>query len=225
VPRIRTIKPEFPQSESMGLVSRDARLCFLMLWTLSDDEGRTRGHSRALASLLFPYDDDAPSQIDAWLSELEREGCIVRYAVDGAHYVSVANWMSHQKIDRPTPSKFPAPPERIANDREPSRSIPVGSGSGSKDLGSGSEDPALTGGIATCGNVEKSTATPKRHDDNPAAVGAVVRHILTTLKTPYDIADVKEEAKCQCAKMGLNYDAAVVAKAFDAAEHQIRRTA
>lgn len=119
--RIRTIKPEFPQSESMGNVSRDARLCFVLLWTLADDSGRLRGNSRMLASLLFPYDDDAPALIGGWLDELEQEGCITRYVVDGATYVEVAKWLSHQKIDKPTPSKLP-PPEAcsriLANPRE-----------------------------------------------------------------------------------------------------------
>lgn len=34
--RIRTIKPEFPQSETMGRVSRDARLLFIQLWTVAE---------------------------------------------------------------------------------------------------------------------------------------------------------------------------------------------
>ena len=82
--RIRTIKPEFPHSESMGRVSRDARLLFIQLWTLCDDSGRTLGNSRMLASLLFPYDDDAPAAIDNWLEEHDREGCILRYQIDSA---------------------------------------------------------------------------------------------------------------------------------------------
>lgn len=105
--RIRSIKPELPQSESMGNVSRDARLTFILLWTLSDDEGRLRGNSRMLASLLFPYDDDVPSLIDSWMMELESEGCIVRYKVEGQSYVQICNWLIHQKIDKPSRSKIP----------------------------------------------------------------------------------------------------------------------
>lgn len=133
--RIRTIKPEFPQSESMGNVSRDARLCFVMLWTIADDSGRLRGNSRMLASLLFPYDDDAPGLIGGWLEELEREGCISRYMVDGAAYVEIAKWLSHQKIDKPTPSKLPSIYEGsriIANPRE---SSPLDLDQGPKDQG------------------------------------------------------------------------------------------
>jgi hypothetical protein len=122
VARIRTIKPEFPQSESMGKVSRDARLLFVQMWTLADDSGRLRGNSRMLASLLFPYDDDAPSLISGWLSELERENCIVRYeGPDQSSYVQVCKWKSHQKIDKPSESKIP-PPESCPP-REPSRKV------------------------------------------------------------------------------------------------------
>jgi hypothetical protein len=107
VARIRTIKPEFQQSESMGRVSRDARLLFVQLWTFADDKGRARAASRMLSSVLFPFDDDAPNLIEGWLEELERENCIVRYTVDGATYLQVTNWEKHQKIDKPSPSRLP----------------------------------------------------------------------------------------------------------------------
>jgi len=107
MPRIRTIKPEFPQSESMGKISREARLCFIQLWTLADDSGRLRGVSRMLASLLYPYDNDAPKLIDAWLAELSKEECIIRYEVDNQHYIQICNWCLHQKIDKPSASKLP----------------------------------------------------------------------------------------------------------------------
>lgn len=119
--RIRTIKPEFPQSESMGRVSRESRLCFMLLWTLADDSGRLRGNSRMLASLLYPYDDDAGKLIDGWLSELSTEGCIVRYSADGDSYLQICNWLKHQKIDKPSASKIPPFDESsriIANPRE-----------------------------------------------------------------------------------------------------------
>ena len=121
MPRIRTIKPEFPQSESMGRVSRDARLLFIQIWTLCDDSGRTRAASRMLASLLYPYDDDAPSLISGWLAELEREGCLITYTADGNSYLQVCNWLIHQKIDKPSKSKIPEFVESsriLANPRE-----------------------------------------------------------------------------------------------------------
>lgn len=135
MPRIRTIKPELPQSESMGNVSRDARLCFILLWTLADDEGRLRGNSRMLASLLFPYDNDAPALISSWLEELSREGCIEPYQVDGASYVQIANWLSHQKIDRPSSSKLPPPSEGSRVLAKPREASPLDQGPRTKDQG------------------------------------------------------------------------------------------
>ena len=116
--RIRTIKPEFPQSESTGRLSRDARLLFIMLWTISDDVGRCRAASRMLASLLYPYDDDAPKEIGGWLEELERERCITRYVIDDTSYLQINNWLKHQKIDHPGQSKIPPPPEILAKSPE-----------------------------------------------------------------------------------------------------------
>lgn len=147
--RIRSIKPEFPQSESIGKLSRDARLCFIQLWTLADDSGRLRGSSRMLASLLYPYDSDAPRLIDKWLTELVNEKCIRRYEAEGQHYIEICNWLSHQKIDHPSASKFPSPPDI----REDSRGLAsvsetfaldqgVDQGSRIKDQGGEAEPPS-----------------------------------------------------------------------------------
>ena len=89
--RIRTIKPEFPHSETVGKLSRDARLLFIQLWTIVDDAGRARAASRMLASLLYPYDDDAGVRIDGWLDELERMSCIRRYEADGSQYLVIVS--------------------------------------------------------------------------------------------------------------------------------------
>jgi hypothetical protein len=76
-----------------------------------------------LASLLYPYDDDAGKRIDGWLTELETENCIVRYEIEGNTYLEVRNWLNHQRIDKPSASKIPpfAEASRIlANPREAS---------------------------------------------------------------------------------------------------------
>lgn len=123
VGRIRTIKPEFPQSETVGRQSREARLCFLMLFTIADDEGRCRAASRMLASILYPYDDDAATLIDDWLDELELNGMVRRYTVDGSTYLEIVKWLDHQKIDKPSKSRLPAPTADPAAPREVSRNV------------------------------------------------------------------------------------------------------
>ena len=133
--RIRTIKPEFPQSESIGRICRDARLLFILLWTIADDDGRTRAASRMLASLLCPYDDDVPGLIDGWLGELEREGCIRRYEVDGSIYLELCNWLKHQKIDKPSKSRLPPFEAGSPIIREPSRNLATDLVPSTLDLG------------------------------------------------------------------------------------------
>lgn len=108
--RIRTIQPSFAGSPSMGRVSRDARLLFVLLWTIVDDEGRSRNDPGDLAHTLFPRDNDAPADLPRWLGELEAEGCIERYAVDGVEYLRVVHWRRHQQIDHPTESRLPPSP-------------------------------------------------------------------------------------------------------------------
>lgn len=151
MPRIRTIKPELPQSESMGRVSREARLLFILLWTLADDAGRLRGNSRMLASLLYPYDDDAPRLIDAWIHELEGETCVRRYMRDGDTFIEICNWLKHQKIDKPSASKLPPFDESsriVANVREGSpldQGSRIKEGKGEDHSASGSDEPPAVG--------------------------------------------------------------------------------
>jgi hypothetical protein len=138
--RIRTIKPEFWQSESLSRISREARLLFIGLFSACDDSGKTRAASRFLASLLFPYDDDAPKAIEGWLKELEKEGCIRRYVVDGNTYLDIPKWRDHQKIDKPSASKLPPFAEDSRPFAEPSRTVVIGSGI--RDQGTGTIAPA-----------------------------------------------------------------------------------
>ena len=207
--RIRTIKPEFPQSESMGRVSRDSRLLFVLLWTLCDDSGRTRAASRMLASLLFPYDDDAPKRIEGWLSELEREGCIRRYSVDGDTYLEVLNWLKHQKIDRPSPSKIPAFDESsrmIASDREGSS---LDQGSRIKDQGrdQGPKDaglsPAVVPPVAKNPELRKTASEViaflnEKAGRNYDLNGANADHVIARLKDGATVDDLRAVVAKKC---------------------------
>ena len=147
--RIRTIKPEFPQSESMGKVSREARLCFILLWTLADDAGRLRGNPKMLASLLYPYDDDAKRLIDKWLGELEGASCISRYEIGGNFFVQITAWLEHQKIEKPSASKIPPPPvvyddsrtfEKIREPYPPDQGKDQGEDQGKEGIKEGSDE-------------------------------------------------------------------------------------
>lgn len=134
--RIRSIKPEFWESESLGRVSREARLLFIGLFSCCDDHGRARASSRLLASRLFPYDEDAFKKLPAWIAELQKEGCIRLYQVDGETYLDIPKWLNHQKIDKPSASKLP-PFDLVLED---SRGFAKNSlGTGNRELEQGEE--------------------------------------------------------------------------------------
>lgn len=106
--RIRTIKPEFWASESVGRLSRDARLLFIGLWNFADDYGRGRGAFAVIASSLFPYDDDARESVESWFMQLHKEGMVRRYlGHDGNWYYDIPKWNEHQSISHPRKSAFP----------------------------------------------------------------------------------------------------------------------
>lgn len=111
MPRVRTIKPEFPEDETLGRVSRDARLLFILLWTRADDYGRFRAAPAYLRNYLYPYDADVTdAMITGWLQELERVGRVQSYEVRDERYAVVANWAKHQRTDNAGRSLWPAPP-------------------------------------------------------------------------------------------------------------------
>lgn len=126
-------------SESIGRLSREARLLFIGLWSSCDDYGRTRAASRFLASLLYAYDEDAVSKIDTWLGELVANRMVRLYEHDGSRYLDIPKWFEHQKIDRPTASKLPAfdaSSRGLASPREPSCEE---QGTGNRDQGTGNK--------------------------------------------------------------------------------------
>lgn len=125
-----------------------------------------------LASLLFPYDDDAPRLIDGWLSELEGVQCIVRYSVAGSTYLQVCNWLIHQKIDKPSKSRLPAFVEssrilaKVRGASTPdlgSRTLDLGSRTEAKDQQAFSPEAAKTDDVGP----DDAPVDDERGDDAP----------------------------------------------------------
>lgn len=107
--RIRTIKPEFWSNEKVMACSRDARLLFIGLWNYADDAGRLLNSSKSIKAQVFPGDDDVASEnIRRMIVDLSSNDLVREYEVDGRTYLQITGW-DHQRIDRPKPSKIPAP--------------------------------------------------------------------------------------------------------------------
>jgi len=106
--RKRMIDPNIWQSEDFSRLSTLAKLVFIGLFSLADDEGRGRCNPVYLKSSLFPYEEGIRSaDIDKTLSEISSNMSVVFYSCDGSSYYSLYNWNTWQKIDRPSESKIP----------------------------------------------------------------------------------------------------------------------
>jgi len=114
--RIRTIKPDFWKHEQLGRLSFGARLTFVGLWSLADDEGRGRADTEHLWGQLHSYTPLSTKAL--WkriLSELkavkdDRGPLVIFYKAAGAAYYWIPGFKRQQRIDEPSPSKFPPPP-------------------------------------------------------------------------------------------------------------------
>ncbi|WP_406004391.1 hypothetical protein [Streptomyces sp. NBC_00987] len=135
--RIRTIKPDFFTSLTIADLTSEQRLTFIGLWTHVDDEGRCVDDPRLIKAAIWPLDDRNSADIEIDLKALSESSLITRYTLNRKRYLAVTNWFEHQRINRPTASKLPAP-----GDGEPSPPNPSptrGSGTSLNAHGEGSE--------------------------------------------------------------------------------------
>ncbi len=118
--RIRTIKPSFWAHEQLGKMSPMARLTFLGLVSMADDDGRGRSHPEYLWGQLHP--GQHPNVRRLWpgvLSELaqvqdDRGNLVYFYSVAGAAYYWIPGFKRQQRIDKPQPSALPPHPDSKA---------------------------------------------------------------------------------------------------------------
>ena len=111
--RIRTIKPEFFTSLTVASLTVEARLTFIGLWTHADDEGRLIADARLIKAAVWPLDDRSAADIEIDLKALTEASLMTHYEVDGRRYYAVRGWDEHQRINRPTKSRFPAPEDGV----------------------------------------------------------------------------------------------------------------
>ena len=103
------IDPNIWQSEDFGKLSNLAKVVFIGLFSLADDEGRGRANPMYLKSTLFPYNEKMRStDVEVALSEISRNMSILFYSYNESNYYSLLSWNTFQKIDKPTESKIPA---------------------------------------------------------------------------------------------------------------------
>lgn len=132
-PRIRSLKPEIWQSADFMALSPVGRLAFIALITLADDDGRLKMTAAHLVATTLH--DAEPGELSRQLALMERLDMIACYQVDGRDYIALINWRHHQRVDHPSVSRFPAPPEVLARAREVSGASARASDPLGSDLG------------------------------------------------------------------------------------------
>ncbi|GIH70302.1 hypothetical protein [Sphaerimonospora thailandensis] len=121
--RIRSIKPELWSSPGMRGLDPWARLLFIAMWNWADDSGRGTANPRELAGFAFPHDEEISSvDVRRMLGELRRAFGVVFYEVGGRPYYWIPSWEKHQKIDKRSGAKYPAPEDGEPWDPNPGKS-------------------------------------------------------------------------------------------------------
>lgn len=106
--RRRYVTPEGFSREEILCLPPEVRLTEIGLRLYADDHGRERVNLRLMLARLYPMDREmTEGHMEEHLWLLDDAGALVLYDVDGATYFSVSEWPA---VDRPQPSRFPAPP-------------------------------------------------------------------------------------------------------------------
>ncbi len=125
MPRKRMIDPSIWQDEGMAELTPRQQLLYIGLFSNADDDGRLKG-SAAAVRLVVPtvYADttiaDTEDDLAAILQAMRQ---VRRYEADGRIYLVFTNFRQWQRIDKPSPSNLPAPPESDGDSPTPPVSL------------------------------------------------------------------------------------------------------
>jgi len=104
--RIRTIKPEFWSHEEMCQLSEFTRLMAIALLNYADDDGYFMANPRLVRCALFPFEDDSKKILGS-IQDLSRAGYLeIGKDSEGRDVGRIVNFLLHQRIDKPKPSKI-----------------------------------------------------------------------------------------------------------------------
>lgn len=210
--RIRSIKPEFWASESLGTRlrgsdGRQARLLFIALWNHAEDHGVCRAAPALLRSVAFPYDEDVTAaDVSRWLGMLEAGGFILRYQRDESSYLWICSFDEHQRIDRKSKTSLPEPSHddmmRRASPRRVLVEYSLQEGKGRE--GRGEEGISASQGAADAGQPpgERPVLELTTQDANPQQKQRAPRKPSAAEQLYQQVQEVRQR---QCEKAGVPF--------------------
>lgn len=158
--RIRTIRPEFYQSESVGSMTWKARLVFINLWSYVEDNGVNLDNPRLFRGQCMPYDDSVLDDIEDAFAELEQCGSIIRYERDGKRLLFIPGFEKWQNIQRPGTCHY-LPPDGW--NKRGCKIIPEDSGQLQEHS---CESPEDSGQLHDCSRSRSSSKSRKKEEEN-----------------------------------------------------------
>lgn len=104
--RIRSVKPEFWQSETLSSVDAFSRLMAIALLNLSDDHGYFNASPTIVRGEVFPYEETL-ANVSRALASLVQIGYIrIGTTQAGKRVGNVVNFKEHQRVDHPSRLTF-----------------------------------------------------------------------------------------------------------------------
>jgi hypothetical protein len=102
--RIRTIKPDFWQNETIAGLPEFTRLVAIALLNYADDHGYFMANPKLIHGNLFPFEEDS-KKVPRSIQELSRVGYLeLGKDEKGRDVARVINFTKHQRVDKPKPS-------------------------------------------------------------------------------------------------------------------------
>lgn len=95
--RTRVIKASFWTNEALASTPIAARLTFIGLWGMADDDGNGKANPALVKAAVFPLDDAiTPTEVSSYLSILEAAGLIETYFAHSCTFFHVPSWERSQ---------------------------------------------------------------------------------------------------------------------------------
>lgn len=114
------IDPEFWLDEGLAALSAYARLLYIGLWGICDDNHATLPNRPLwIKAQVFPYND---IDIDIYVRELIEAKKLLPFLNEGQPFLFLKNFFKYQKVDHPSSEKYPSYQESSESPREPSPS-------------------------------------------------------------------------------------------------------
>lgn len=113
--RIRTVKPALFHSARVSSYTDAEFRTYVGLFCYCDDHGRGEDDPDYVKAMLWPrIKRVTPAVVERHLERIARDvdddGPLCRYEVDGTRYLHFVHWREHQRVNRPSESRIPPCP-------------------------------------------------------------------------------------------------------------------